>query len=398
MLGDVVKSVRTKFGLKETRPAIAGERFKNVDSETLDRMLIERLRGYDHGQSVVDNPGGFYGSSTAVHSAVRVLAEAVSRPKLEVWRTVGNGERVRVERTHPLQELLARPNKSWSTGHFLREIEGSLALWGVAYVAVSEVDGMANEMWPLRAENVRVVTDRGRELAGFIHEDGHGREAFLPEDVIWFRRYNPDNWYSGFSSLVPARIGVEMGDHALRYNRRFFLNSAMPSDVVVTNDGASEDELSRVMEDWDSRIYDPQLAHRPMILSTGIDMKRLGSNQNEMEFIGALEWSVEEVSRAFGVPKIFLSEYEDATLANVSVMEQFLWRNTVIPELRMLEEGLNAGLVPGFEVGGETLEIKFDLSDIEAVQESQSEKAERLVNLVQAGIMTSEEARAELGL
>ena len=127
-------------------------------------------------------------------------------------------------------------------------------------------------------------------------------------------------------------------------------------------------------------------------------MKRLGSNQNEMEFIGALEWSVEEVSRAFGVPKIFLSEYEDATLANVSVMEQFLWRNTVIPELRMLEEGLNAGLVPGFETGGETLEIKFDLTDIEAVQESQSEKAERLVNLVQAGIMTAEEARAEMGL
>ena len=51
-----------------------------------------------------------------------------------------------------------------------------------------------------------------------------------------------------------------------------------------------------------------------------------------------------------------------------------------------------------FETGGETLEIKFDLTDIEAVQESQSEKAERLVNLVQAGIMTAEEARAEMGL
>ena len=95
-------------------------------------------------------------------------------------------------------------------------------------------------------------------------------------------------------------------------------------------------------------------------------MKRLGSNQNEMEFIGALEWSVEEVSRAFGVPKVFLSEYEDATLSNIRAMEQFLWRNTVIPELRMLEDGFNRGLVGGFEFGGETLEIKFDLTDIEA--------------------------------
>ena len=398
MLSDVVKSVRMKIGLNDKRQAIPRERFRNVDAESLDRMLVERLRGYDTGSSVVDNPGGFYGSSTAVHSAVRVLAEAVSRPKLQVWRTIGGGERQRVESTHPLQALLTRPNKSWKTGDFLRELEGSLALWGVAYVAVQETDGMATEMWPLRAQNVRVVTENGRELAGFVHDDGHGREAYLPEEVIWFRRYNPDSWYSGFSSLVPARIGVEMGDNALRYNRRFFLHSAMPSDVVVTNEDGSDDELARVMDDWDSRIYDPNLAHRPLVLSGGIDMKRLGSNQNEMEFIGALEWSVEEVSRAFGVPKIFLSEYEDATLANVSVMEQFLWRNTVIPELRMLEEGLNAGLVPGFETGGESLEIRFDLTDIEAVQESQTEKAERLVNLVQAGIMTSEEARAELGL
>ena len=64
----------------------------------------------------------------------------------------------------------------------------------------------------------------------------------------------------------------------------------------------------------------------------------------------------------------------------------------------MLEDGFNRGLVRGFEFGGETLEIKFDLTDIEAVQESQSEKAERVVNLVQGGIMTVEEARAEIGL
>ncbi len=98
------------------------------------------------------------------------------------------------------------------------------------------------------------------------------------------------------------------------------------------------------------------------------------------------------------MPKVFLSEYDDATLSNISVMEQFLWRNTVIPELRMLEDGFNSGLVPGYETAGEQLEVRFDLSGIEAVQESQSEKAERVSGLVERGIMTVEEARAELGL
>ena len=42
--------------------------------------------------------------------------------------------------------------------------------------------------------------------------------------------------------------------------------------------------------------------------------------------------------------------------------------------------------------------MRFNLSDVEAVQESQTDRAERLATLVGAGIMTVEEARRELGI
>ena len=69
-----------------------------------------------------------------------------------------------------------------------------------------------------------------------------------------------------------------------------------------------------------------------------MDAKRLGLSQRDMEFAKALDWSVEEVSRPFGVPTVFLSELENATLANVSTLERFLWRNTIVPELRLIED------------------------------------------------------------
>ncbi len=49
-----------------------------------------------------------------------------------------------------------------------------------------------------------------------------------------------------------------------------------------------------------------------------MDAKRLGFSHRDMEFSKALEWSIEEVSRAFGVPTVFLGELENATLSNVS--------------------------------------------------------------------------------
>ena len=367
----------------------------------LDRIGVQLVGDGDVEWSS-DRHTEYYGRSTAVHAAVRVLAEAVSRPPLEVWRRVGTGSEYEpAGMDHPLQRLLDRPNDVWDGGQLLRTVESRLALWGSEYVVmVRDGDGVPYEMWPLRPDQVRVVAgEDDRVVRGFIHEKADGRVAYLPEEMLWYRRFNPMSSFSGFSSMVPAGLAVEMGREALRFNRRFYVHSAMPADVVITMEGApQQQQVDELLDIWDTRISNPDKAHRPMILNSGIDMKRLGANQSEMEFIAALQWSVEEVSRAFGVPKVFLSEFEDATLANVRTMEQFLWRNTIIPELKMLEDGINHRLVPHFEQFVGELLVRFNLSDVEAVQESQSDRAERLATLVGAGIMTVDEARRELGV
>ncbi len=370
--------------------------------QVVDRIGVPLVSGDDDVEWSSGHQAEYYARSTAVHAAVRVLAEAVSRPPLEVWRRAGTGseyERAGVD--HPLQRLLDRPNDVWDGGQLLRTVESRLALWGSAYVAmVRDGDRVPYEMWPLRPDEVHVVAAQDdRVVRGFIHESADGQVAYLPEEMLWYRRFNPMNTFSGFSSMVPAGLAVTMGTEALNFNRRFYVHSAMPADVVIVMDGSPQQEqIDQLIDSWEARLRNPDTAHRPMILSGGIEMKRLGANQSEMEFIAALRWSVEEVSRAFGVPKVFLSEFEDATLANVRTMEQFLWRNTIIPELKMLEDGINHRLVPHFEGFEGELVVRFNLSDVEAIQESQSDRAERLATLVGAGIMTADEARGELGV
>ena len=367
----------------------------------VDRIGVPLVSGDDVEWSS-GHHAEYYGQSTAVHAAVRVLAEAVSRPPLEVWRRVGsNPEYEPAGIDHPLQRLLDRPNDVWDGGQLLRTVESRLALWGSAYVVMlRNGDGVPYEIWPLRPDEVHIVAgENDRVVRGFIHESMNERVAYLPEEMLWYRRFNPMNSFSGFSSMAPARSAVDMGTEALRYNRRFYVHSAMPSDVVMTTEGGlQQEQIDQLLEMWEMRLADPDSAHRPMILSDGMDMKRLGANHSDMEFIAALQWSVEEVSRAFGVPKVFLSEFEDATLANVRTMEQFLWRNTIIPELKMLENGINHCLTPQFERFTGELVVRFNLSDVEAVQESQSDRADRLATLVGAGIMSVEEARRELGV
>ena len=106
---------------------------------------------------------------------------------------MGSGERERVESTHPLQALLDRVRIS--RGKRVISCVKLKDRWhcgALAYVARCEVDdGMANEMWPLRAQNVRVVTENGSGVSGVHPRRWTWSEAFLPEDVIWFQTIQP---------------------------------------------------------------------------------------------------------------------------------------------------------------------------------------------------------------
>ena len=346
----------------------------------------------------------YYEKSAAVHAAVKVRADAVARPGLRVLvRESGSlhrGEYRDAGADDPMMRLLERPNEMWTQGQLLRATETYLALWGSAFWGIErDSAGNASELWPLRPDRVRIIPDRNRHVRGFVYEDGGERAAYLPQEIVWFRHINPADEFLGMSSLSPARLAVDMGEEALSFNRSFFRNSTMPSDLAITTEETpTEDEVSEFYARWESRFRGSGKAHRPVLLSRGMDAKRLGISQKDMEFTQALRWSVEEVARAFGVPKVFLGQLEDATLSNVETLERYLWRNTVVPELRLIEQAINSSVTPLFESFPGQRRVEFDLGDIEALKESENDRVEREVKLVTAGILTVDEARANRNL
>lgn len=104
---------------------------------------------------------------------------------------------------------------------------------------------------------------------------------------------------------------------------------------------------------------------KPTAASFVRDIKTLGISHREMDFIQGLRWSLEEVSRTYGVPKPLLSDLERATVSNVNSADRFFWRNTMVPEMRFLADQVTRNLLPSLGYGG--LEMEFDLTAIEAL-------------------------------
>ena len=74
------------------------------------------------------------------------------------------------------------------------------------------------------------------------------------------------------------------------------------------------------------------------------------------------------------------------------------WEKTMVPELLLIQDTLNDSLLPRLGIDSHQVQLVFDLSVIEALGETETERTKRHVALVGAGIMTVDEVRRERGL
>ena len=381
----------------------------------LDRLgrIIERVRGPRTGGSLSslegdlwdgldtgwswtpESYGGYYPKSALVYSAIKLRQDAVARVPLVVHR--GEGERP-AGADHPAQRLLDRPNPFWTRGELWRATETYLGLWGSAFWGLErDAGGRVAEIWPLRPDRMRVVPDEESYVRGFVYmSSGQQAVSYLPEDVVWMRYFNPLEEYAGLSPMAPLRLSADMGLDSLRATRSALLNDSAPGIFVETPDTPTDEEVREFYKRWEARFKGVDRVRRPAFLSGGMSVRSLGFSPREMEYFQNMRWSLEDVSRVYGVPRPMLSDMERATFSNFNTARRVFWEDTIVPQLGFYEEALNAGLMPG--LGDGTLRARFDLSAVEALRETENDKAKRRIGYVKAGIMTAEEVREEMGL
>ena len=341
--------------------------------------------------------GAYYATSVSVYAAVKLRADAISRPPTRVYRRGPDGTKLPVGANHPVQQLLDRVNPWYTRGDLWQATEIYLNLWGQAFWALERDEQGRREIWPLRPDRMTVLPDRRNYIRGFVYRGSGGTPvAYTPDEVVWLRYFNPLEEYAGLSPLAPARLSVDMGSDGLRFNRNFLRNSAQPDFVLLTDAQLTDTEIEEFYSRWEARYRGPQNARRPAIANFVKDIRTLGLSHRDMDFIRGLRWSLEEVSRAYGVPKPLLSDLERATFANINAAERIFWRNTIVPEIRFLEEHLNRMLLP--RLGYPDLELEFDLTAIEAMQEDENSRVNRQMQLLDRGVLTINEVRRQRNL
>ena len=331
-----------------------------------------------------------YSQHAWVYACVRAIAQAAGSVAPVVWEIGARGEKTRVPVSHPLARLLRRPNPRHSFCEVMEATIVGLELTGNAYWALeTAADGSVAEIWPMRPDRVKVVP--GRNLVeGYIYEANGKKVAFGADEVLHFRYFSPADDFYGLSPLSAAVDSVTTDLYAIAYNQAFFRRGARPEGVITSQVQLSEEELKRLRAQFEEIYSGVDKAHRVMILGSDLQWQSLGVAPKDADFLQQRRLSREEICAVFGVPPAVVGIYQYANYANAQLQRKLFWSETVLPKLARIAGVINEYLTPRF---GENLVVEFDASGVPALQAEAREQAEVAAILVNAGILSAEEAR-----
>lgn len=299
--------------------------------------------------------------------------------------------------THPLLDLLRRPNPRQSGSAPIEAAIGHLLLSGNAHLEVVRPGGDSpRELYALRSDRMRIVPD----VSGVPHSyryEVEGRSVDWPvdpisgaSDVLHLRDFHPlDDWY-GLSPIEAAAAAIDQHNAAAEHNAALLQNGARPSGALVFRSDPGPDGIRRVEEALLDRTQGPRQAGRPLVLGGDVDWKELGFSPKDMDFAELKSQAAREIAAAFGVPHLLVVSGE-ATYSNRIDARLELWEHTVIPLLDRLSSALSTWLGPMFDEG---VRLAHDLEEIPALAPRRRFKWQQIQA---ADFLTLDEKRQALG-
>lgn len=300
---------------------------------------------------------------------------------------------------HPILDLLSKAPRGLEGGFDLMTflfLSGELTGNGYVYKQFDQRVGRPVGLYPMLPQWM-LVCPAPNGSPNLVDRYAYGqftaRERvtdFSPEEIMHFKYPNVRSMYYGMGKVEACWDALGLAKSQRIAYRAIFDNGLNPGMIMsmenLQNDGQAREAEGRM----NSIMRGVRNAGKLLVVSGKTNLQPLSIPPKD---ISTNESILEEIAAVFGYPVTMLLA-KDQGKANAENGESTWLRHTIDPMLRNMEQWLNQSLLPSFgEEVAENACLAFD-SPIEA--DSAQEEAS-LATLVQAGIITPNEARNTLG-
>ena len=341
-----------------------------------------------------------YESQPALRSVISFLADNVAGLPLKCYVRNADGGRDR-DRTSTLAKVLQAPN-AWATTHELIRAtvseyllhddalwlvvpDNSITGWTVAVIPHDWINAKTNDGLTVGKINVRTPYGGVTELS--------------PDDFIRFTGWSPYGSASSSPRIESLKEILSEQISAWNFRNGVWRNGgrvtqwiSRPADTPW-GDGAKD----RFAKSWKNKFASDEGTDTggTPLLEDGMRLETTTFNAREAQWAEATKLSREDVCAVYHVNPGLIYHTDATTYASAKDNARALYADTLAPILDMLEERINAFLIPRLGLD-DAHYCEFDLDA--KLQGSFEERASVMQSSVGAPWMTRNEARAMLNL
>jgi len=269
------------------------------------------------------------------------------------------------------------PNPYQSAQDFRINIFTDFILEGNVFIYY---DGV--HLYHLPASNVQIETDPKTFVAAYRYNTSI---LFKPSEIIHIKDLSASSIYRGSSRLMSADRNIKILYKMQTFQEQFFENGAVSGLILTSDNTLSQVAKDRTIANWQAKYSPKNGARRPMILDSGLKPAAgISDTFQEMDFDTSIKTHDMKILKSLGVPPILL---DGGNNANIAPNLRLFYLETIIPITTKFTSAIERFF--GYDVEPIT-------TSVSALQPEMKDVAAYHSTLVNAGIISANEARQEL--
>jgi HK97 family phage portal protein len=356
-----------------------------LEVKSWDDVFLRNKPLPEDNRVVMDNP---YEKSDLVYICISTTAKAIGQVPLILGKLNADGEWEEVEEEDKWKQILKKPNYLLDSYSFVEAMVSYLLLDGECWVIPFPLEViMPDSLWVVPQKTIDPIKNENTgQLDGWLYKPSESHSLPLSiMEVSHLFFWNPYNPIKGFAPLRAGKIPVLTDYKAAKYNQVFFDNFASLGGVLSTDLNLNDKQHDRLKAEIANKHKGYEHAHDMLILYGGLKYHATTPTHREMSFKDLRSLDKEKILQVFGMKKAIISVTDDLNYATSMEQRKSWWQDTNMPIMKLICSALNFTFFENYN-----LELRFDTSSIEALQEDFGKKVETAGKLAELGYSANE--------
>lgn len=341
-----IDNLRSSFAAKETRSSVPSGM----------RLWGSAFANYFKTEGTISPSSAI--TISGVWRALSILSETIASLPLHVFEEFENGDK-RKAKSHPLFFLLHRqPHELYTSYNFRESFIFNYALNGNAFALIQRnEDGEPIGLLLLASDDVTVYLDKMKNR--LYYRVAGIQEIIQAVDMIHVAGMG-SNGYLGLNKMAVHGKTLNGAKDLRDYAVNFFANGASPSGVLEYEGELSDDAFNRLKTSWQAQYGGVDNAGKTPLLEFGVKYQKIGATPQEAGLKDNRTYSLEDISRIFGVPMHLLSSLERATFNNIEHLTLQFVKLTIVQLCTRIEQEFERKLFTKKELGNYSINFNME--------------------------------------